>query len=303
MKTIKNTIIFLAVTFLFSCTEPFNPPLSETYTRLFVEGYINTDTTAHEVILSYSTKIYDTISPEMVSNAIVSITNGTDTFNLTENIEKPGHYFTEPNVYGISDRIYTLKIENIDINKDGEQDTVWASSYLPDAGTFDSIALEYDNTRRREGWRINCYAQDQKNVENYYMFDARINGELYSDTIGVKTYSDDQIFDGSYTNGITLYTILNEWPENDQAFPGDLYKQGGLQDGDTITVEISATTKDFFKFLDQATTQSFGYNPMFGGPPASVISNIEPSDIAVGVFSAYATQRSSTIFKKPVTKK
>jgi hypothetical protein len=68
------------------------------------------------------------------------------------------------------------------------------------------------------------------------------------------------------------------------------------QPGDTITLQMSGITKDYFNFIIQLQDQTSQFrNPLFSGPPANVITNIEG---ASGFFAAYSKTYSSTIFEE-----
>jgi hypothetical protein len=59
---------------------------------------------------------------------------------------------------------------------------------------------------------------------------------------------------------------------------------------------MSGITQDYYNFIIQLQDQTSQYrNPLFSGPPANVVTNIEG---ASGFFAAYSRTRSSTIFEE-----
>ncbi|MGC9341509.1 MAG: DUF4249 family protein, partial [Bacteroidales bacterium] len=66
-----------------------------------------------------------------------------------------------------------------------------------------------------------------------------------------------------------------------------------LEPGDTVTFEANSITEEYYNFLVEAQSESFGQNPLFSGPPANISSNV--SNGALGFFTAYSLTRSSRI--------
>ena len=94
-----------------SCEEMLDVSFSSSSEiRLVVDGVITTDTTAHQVILSWTGDYFKRDPQNMETGADVSITDGDKTFILTEDIDEPGIYRTDSNVYGETGKSYTLNI-------------------------------------------------------------------------------------------------------------------------------------------------------------------------------------------------
>ena len=77
--------------------------------RPVVEGSITDEFKRHEVILSYSSEMYDTDDPEMISGAEVYVRIGSDTIWFYEQDNKPGHYLSD-SVSGRRNRAHHLEI-------------------------------------------------------------------------------------------------------------------------------------------------------------------------------------------------
>ena len=107
---------------------------------------------------------------------------------------------------------------------------------------------------------------------------------MVSDTLNEWFVTDDKFFNGNYAYGATIAYLEQDLPEV------------GLRPGDKITVELNSIGKDYAGFLQAAQTELFGSNPLFSGPPANVIGNINNG--AVGFFAAYSTTRASAINSK-----
>lgn len=281
MKT-KILYIIIPVVFIIAmntaCTEKIDIELDETYTRLVVDGKITTDTGIHYVKLSMTTSyFYNQPSPK-VSGAIVRIWDGYDTIQLEENPSIPGLYQTLPDFYGVVGRLYTLDIE-LENELNGNKKYT-ASSFIQPINQIDSIKVEYKP--QWEAWAVNCYALDPETTE-FYMFNLYRNNNLVTDTLNELFVVDDRLYNGNYTNGISVGFFQEEYPDEI------------LVAGDTVTLEMGSITEDFAYFIWDVQIET-GYNiPLFSGPPANIKGNI--SGGALGFFACYSVARSSVIYQ------
>ena len=213
----------------------------------------------------------------MVTGAQVSITNGTQTFNLREDLA--GVYRTDPSVFGTGGRTYTLQIKLA--NAIGGHKEYSASSTLYPISTLDSVNLLFHPDWSRFGiWEVKCYVQEPPTVD-FYRFLILKNRVMLTDTLNEWFITDDKFFNGSYTNGATV------------AYLQQGSKQEGLMKGDTVTVEVNNIGKEYYNFLVEAQAELRGSNPLFSGPPANIKGNINNG--AIGFFSAYSATRSYAI--------
>ena len=288
MKKIFIKILFplfvaIMAFILQSCTEMMDDfKLKSTYTRCVIFGEISTDTIAHKVRITRSADLFSNKPCEPISGAILTITDNTNVFSLIESTTEPGNYFTDSDVYGVSGKTYTLNVSNVDLLGDGIMKSYTASSELKPVSKIDSINTEYNS--RWSFWAVKAWAKDPVETQDYYMFKAYINGVLNADSLLNLVVSEDKLYNGSSTNGITCYTFF----ERDTVKPGY-----------NITLEINGITKDYFNYITEAQTMARPQNPMFSGPPANVRTNF--NNDAVGYFSAYSIARCSRKYK-PSTK-
>ena len=283
---ITYSIIFLIGTLFFSsCTEDFIPDLDSTYTRLVVDGEITTDTTAQQVVLSRSGDALNKLPKRMISNAIVTVSDGSEVITLKENTSNPGVYETQPDFYGVPGKRYTLNIANVDIDEDGAFENYTASSVLMEINPIDSIrVLKQEYSSRQKGWLINMFSLDIQG-ESFYCVKAYINNKLVTDSLKEYGISNDIGFDGAYYPGISVYYLNNDKIDE------------RVEVGDTITLQLEGITEDYYNFLNGAITESRPKDPIFSGPSANVITNISPSDKATGFFRAYSIKKNSVIFQ------
>jgi hypothetical protein len=288
MKTTKLTAYLCFIILMgIACTEEIQMPLESTYVRLVVDGEINTDTTVHRVRLSRSGDALNEKPGNVISNAVVTITDGSETFNLAENPGNPGVYETDSTVFGVEGKTYTLNISNVDVNNDRTMEEYTASSHIPLINPIDSIRVRYEGIDRyNKGWLIDLYALEIGGGRNFYLLKAWKNGVLLTDSTSECTsFADNTGFEGKYYNGFTVYYLnYNKLDER-------------LVNGDVVTLEMDGITGEFKDFLQAFITEFQPKIPLFSGPSANIPTNVMPSDKAVGFFNAYSCRRSSAVYR------
>ncbi|MCX6273537.1 MAG: DUF4249 domain-containing protein [Bacteroidetes bacterium] len=271
-------VVIILALFLSGCTEKIDLKLGGTYTRLVVDGCITTDTIAHSVKLTTTSDFFNNEPSPTVSGALVSITDGTRVFPLTEDPLNPGVYKTDPTVFGQPGKTYTLSIQLA--NEINGYSAYEAYCYLNPVSKMDSISVVYMDSW--ELWEIQCWAYDPPQT-NFYMFNIFKNNILMTDTINKVMVTDDRLFNGSYTNGAGIGYLRKDF-SREKVFPGD-----------TIKAQIAGITQDYMKFITQVQIESGYKNPLISGPPANIMGNINNG--AIGFFSAYSVKYCTTIVK------
>ncbi|MEI7594745.1 MAG: DUF4249 domain-containing protein [Bacteroidota bacterium] len=263
-----NICLFLIAIFVFtSCEERIDIKLKDSDKRIVVEGSITTETKAHKVIITESSSyFYNQVAP-VVSGATVTISDNLgNVFPLTEIPSNSGIYYTDANVKGIAGRTYTLKITNVDIDKNGKTEEYTASDLLKPVLTLDTISFELiDSIKYPPIYAINGWGQEPSTTGDYYVWKYYKNGILESDTLDELAFSDDNMVNGNYLPGFTIFA-------------------GAALPGDTITVETISATKGYFDFIISFMIETRWNQGGIGGPPANVKTNI--SNGGLGWFNA-----------------
>ena len=275
MKT-KHTLLILAIAaILSSCTEKIDLELDETYTRIVVDGEITSETKAHQVILTKSTSYFHNEQPPPASGATVTISDGTNTYNLTET--NPGVYKTSPNVKGVAGNIYTLTISDIDVNGDGVDDTFTASSEMKSTWAIDSITYEvFDPQENPLRYIISGWGQEDPVSGQFYLWRYYKNGILETDTLDELIFVDDEFVNGSYIAGLEMFLV-------------------DANINDTITVESRSITKEYYEFINSYMEETVWNSGSFGGPPANIKTNV--SNGGLGYFNAIEVAFVSKVIK------
>lgn len=278
MKNIS--LLAILFIFLYSCTERINITLDEQeFARIVVEGAINTDTAAHQVLLTKTGNYFDNRSPEPVTRAQVIIYNEQEEFILTETPPNSGIYLTAPEVFGRVGYEYHLRIE-LD-EEIGGVGIFEASSMIYPINELDSIALKFHPDWGNKGfWQLKCYVLDPP-TEDFYMFQTIVNGKMITDSINLVFVVDDVLYNGNYTNGIGVNFL-------DQSNDFEV-----LNMGDTVTLRASRITKDHANFIWKVQEEISYQTPLFSGPPANVDGNI--SNGGFGFFGAYSSSYASAV--------
>lgn len=263
-----------------SCTERIDIQLDDTFTRLVVDGAITTDTGRHYVKLSTTSSYYYNEAPPMVSGASLEISDDLGNVEPLAEVE-PGTYSTSPLFAAVPGRIYTLRIELAqEIN--GHK-TYMASSPVSPIYPIDSIGLVYHADWGEKGfYEVTCYYLDRP-TKDFYMFNIFKNGEILTDTIKYRIVTNDEFYNGNYTNGIGVGYL-------DQSREKEV-----LRIGDTITFQGCNISEEYYNFIITLQSETNFQAPLFSGPPANVKGNI--SNGAVGFFAAYGVAYSSKVFQ------
>jgi hypothetical protein len=291
IREFKNLIIIASVFILsvitWRCREPITDiRLDSTKARLVVEGYISTDTTRQVVKLS---RMGDALMKEpvrYVSDAIITISDGSTTYDFNEDPTLKGTYFTSQDVFGVVGKTYTLQIKNVDINNDHIMEEYTAQSSLKGLNPIDSIHLVYNNSNPHlKGWSVDLYTMDPGQGRNFYLIKVLKNNRLLTDSIFKYSIGDNTGFEGKYYDGFPAYNIREDRADEK------------LAPGDTLTVEMFGITEDYYSFISSYIQDYYPKIPIFSGPSANIPSNIKPYDAAVGIFTAYSIKRKSVIYR------
>ncbi len=246
--------------------------------RLVVEGAFTTDTTAHQVVLSWTGDYFKREVQTMEPGADVSITDGENIFPLTESTTDPGIYRTDSNVYGETGKTYAL---NIKLTDGAEYSATESISPLPEIDSITQSAnykhMDFSMELYGYGYDILYYGPEPEGLGDCYLWDLYINDVLYTDTIFERVFSDDEFVDGNYIKDFELFFI------KDSDIPGD---------STVVSLVMYSISKEYYDFLIGLLLETKWRGSPWDGPPADVPSNI--SNGAKGYFRA-SDKKTATI--------
>jgi len=272
-RKILTTIIAIVMIFSLACTERIEINLDTTYTRLVVYGEITTENKQQVIMLSSTSDYFYNQPAPAVSEAVVEVGFDSVIIRFEEDNNIPGTYISETTFQGIPGKTYSLNITGVDINQDGLEEVYQANTLMPDEGHVDSVRIAYFNSPFASGYQIFMYARDSPERE-WYNYKIYKNGVLLNDTLIKYTVQSDEFFNGQYIYGLPV-GFLNDDNPVESAIPGD-----------TIIFELNSITREFYEFIVSAQSEIYGSNPLFGGPPSNVATNLENG--ALGIFTATA---------------
>lgn len=270
-----------------SCIEEIEWEGSETSSgSLVVEGLLTDVEQEHVVKLSRTLPVVGAKNPELVSGAIVSISDGTTSFELTE--KEPGVYATNDNIKGETGKKYTLHIQ-----VDSEE--YFASDSMVSAPVIQPI--EYSTSEFND---------------DFYMFSLRANfgyAKPFKYRMVYKIPENASEFYPSgweapdwYTRRISeskLVSLDSTYFIHDAVEPAALLIYGehnynGILKGSTFTEYFYSMSDDYYTFVRamMSETEWRGVG-VIGSIPADVPGNV--SNGAYGFFAVSSLKQLETV--------
>lgn len=289
-----------------SCTEDIIMDVPEGKKRPVVEGSITDEYKCHEVILSYSSAMYDTLGTEMISGANVYVVESSkyqdpgDTIYFHERANKPGHYLTD-SVAGKKNRWYHLQIKV-------EENTLYQRALSMEADTkmsnnatcIDSVGLL--PLRNEEGIPfvdekaavcVCPYFQMLHDNSIVYNVELYLNGRHFKNR-------PSKLFNLFPMQGYADYGYFNgpEMLKDNIEVPVGIMNKSYLHEGDVVKVKLYSISKDYMYFL-VGQKLAVGVNPIMGAFPA-MFSNLFSNCDAIGWFNATSVIEGEGIYHESV---
>ena len=288
MKMKHLLLLLLLLMTLFSCKEDIIVDLEEGNPLIGIEASFTDVQKHHEAILSYTADFYNSSDIEMISGARVCVTDGVDTIPYLENLDNPGHYFTD-SVAGKKKTLYRLIVDIPDDTEPDGWQHLYAESYMQDnVEVIDSLVVKpYYKPFTTDTLLIEVvpYFQSLQDSSIIYMLDIWRNDTLRTDTLSQKTIIPMGGYAGYYVNG-------PEMLEKNYEIPVASYNKDKLTVGDHFRVDFYSIPSDYMLYYISVIT-SMGSNPMMG-PPSNVDTNIQPKGKGVGWFYAASVVSAET---------
>jgi hypothetical protein len=255
---------------------------------LVVEGSLTNETKHHVISLSLTGPYFETTRVRPVTDALVQVSDGTNTFVYTESEINRGTYVSDSAFAGKPLVSYSLDITLVkplngishytatSVMPEGiEIDTILCEIYeLPDLGfPGESTDEEKDTTILS----IYMVGKEPENPDNFYL------ASIFQNEIPWQPTSQDLLrFTDDYSNGLYSDYIL-------------FAKNVGAND--TIRLKISSVENSYYDYIgsiQQMEQSGSAYN--MSGPPANAIGNVQN---ALGYFYAtYISEKTSYAIDK-----
>lgn len=294
MKGWHKILVFIGLLSATACTEDIVIDVEEGNTLIGVEAYFSDELKQHETILSYTADFYNRDDIRMVTGATVYVTDGVDTIVYHEDLGNRGHYLTDP-VAGKRNTLYRLCIDATD--SEGELVHLFSESMLSDnVDHIDSLVIKPYNGDNDSvvtvflgdtiEW-VYPYFQSLPDPDITYMPLIYKNDTLLTDSLMQQMMIPVGGYAGYYINGPEMIAQNME-------IPIYYFKKSDLRVGDRIRAGLQSIPADYIYFY-YTIAMSNGSNPMMGAP-ANVITNIQPTDKAVGWFLTASVTSVETVF-------
>jgi hypothetical protein len=239
---------------------------------LVVEGSFTNEYKKQQVRLSVSADYFYNNATPGVSEANVTISDGSTVYELVENPAGSGIYETIDSIAGEPGKTYTLDIHLKEVINNTTH--YHASGEMLQGIEIDSlVAIIFENPVYMEGFDMDsmliytiAIGQDPSEINNYYQLNLYDNGVLINDSIDEVYVTDDKEgINGEYMHPFFFFQQFDE--------------------GDTVQLEIISVEREYFDFVN--TTQQLAdlsFDPFdMSGPPANSTGNIKGAE-AIGFF-------------------
>ncbi len=271
--------IIPALFFLCSCTEEIDLDLETMPTKPVITGILSD--TEQWVRLSETSSYLSSEKNPVISNAVVSVSDGSISVPFQESSTEKGLYLPPYPLLVQNGKTYTL---NVKASIDQTEKEFSASSTVAHTPVIDSLNLISTIDFNGDNYWFVTLSYQDVTWENYYLSTVSVNRELEQ---GLESYHplDNANNRSTYVKS-RIVSVLTKRPNSDEL----------IQVGDTITAVLSGISKDYYTFLRGAKEETSGRNPLFSGPPANVQGNI--SNGALGVFATYTSSAYSVIIRQ-----
>lgn len=298
LRILKYSTYFFLFALLWSCTKEVQIDIPGYQEQLVVDGRIETGQPAI-VLLSKSANVYsstnfDSYLNSFVDDAIVVLSDGTQTDTLTKICTDdlpPGFEQIAAGIFGIPAEILVNlhlcayvslnmlgevgKTYTLQITHEGKQYA--ASSKILDPVALDSLYWKPEGNFTDRGF---SWAQltDPNNTADAYLWEVK----YLQDFQFSKTFN--PYFNDKFFNGLT-FDFAYENPMSFEDTTSNNAYRGFFKQGDTIVVKMSKLGLKEYNYFDKKYNQIFS-----GGSPFAVPTNI-PTNIdggALGIWVAYS---------------
>lgn len=278
MKKIVNYVIFLFL--LSSCETVVQIELDSGSKNLVIESLLefsdSTETGFARVLLTETSSFYGDLGPKMISNATISINSVNNTYNLIEDQDSLGFYFSANPIPYLGEESFTIDVI-ADIN--GSEGHWLGTNSHTNVPLIDSIYYEYlpaSPPFQDEGYFVKIILTDPEMEENFYHLTVLVNDssdfELSPGTKRSKILKDE------YFNGMDLNFIVNDNP---------------LKEDDHLEIILSSITEDVYEYYFNMYTLIAESSGIGVAPPFPLYGNLvslnDDFDNALGNFQVRST--------------
>lgn len=293
-KTISS--LFLIMSILSGCTEDIVIDVEDGPGMIGIYGSITNEMKCHQITVSRSGSFYGTGNPEMVSGAVVTVTdNDSATYSFHETA--PGVYEMTSPMRGEANHVYQLSVKT---NENGVTEEFYAVDTMRvGIESIDSLKVlpyTFNNKKIDDYYKVCPFFQTLEGDHTSYMMKVAINGHMVTDTLTECRTTQYRLLSGIYLNGEEMEKYYDG-----EDFPTGMYfidatkEDEKIKAGDEVTLYMHVISEDYLDYI-QDVKGSSGSNPFFGSP-ANVRTNIQPKNRALGYFFTSAITKGISIVR------
>jgi hypothetical protein len=257
LRHILLPVVFLVI--LASCEEVINVDLNNSDPAFVAEAIIYKDSVC-TVRLTRTTSYYSVEKPDYIDDAIIIISDGTSTDDLT--YKGLGNY-SGKNVIGAEGKTYKIEIIYNGITYEG-------TSYMPSATNILSLGYAKDNSPSifnpdgKTVYTIEFSFIDDPDKDNFYMIRYILDGEISKDSYYLIT-------ENKATNGAVGILNSNKADYDTITFSEAIFYEGGKAEVQVLSIDESVY--DYFIQLNDILYWKRRIYPPAQYNPVSNISN------------------------------
>ena len=279
-------LIYIIIGFIVfqSCEDPINVTLDDAAPIVVVDAWLNCNSEAQTIRLSYTGAYFDNTQTSGIEDAIVSVSSSEGSsydFVHTSN----GNYEWIPasgEVLGDIDTEFTLDILVNGINYS-------STTTMNRVPAIDSITQEFidDDPFRDDGIYTEFISKDLVGLGDTYWIKTFKNGAFLNKPEEINITYDAGFDSGGEVDGIVFISpirfLTNEIDEDGAFVP--------WLPGEEIKMEIHSISNEAFRFMELGRDQLLnGSNGIFAEPLANTRGNVtaDNGDVVLGVFNVAA---------------
>jgi hypothetical protein len=278
----------------FSCVAPVDIHTRDSEPVIVIYGCLSDDRKNQSIRITKSSSYFDDQENDVVADADVRIKDS-EGHVYTLFYRENGYYFSDTR-FGVRPGVTYHLIVNVDFDKDGTDEKYEAVTTIPPLLTIDSINVKPVMIMGYRHFALNIYMQDPPETKDFYLFRFSVNDTLFNSQVSDYIIANDEFINGSYVENTIYYfedstdeRVVQKNEGSDNAFTEEYM----VSPGDRIRLQFLNIEEGYYTFINECITEMRGKNPMFGGPPSNISTNI--SGGAVGFFSGYCIREATTI--------
>jgi hypothetical protein len=293
MKTEKSYIILYCryITALIglhiaSCTAPIELDTRNSEPVIVIYGCLTDEYRNHFIRITSSSPYFQQQSNRPVSDALVQVVSSEGKSYDFKHFED-GVYVSVDTFACVAGTTYKLSVTT-DFDGDAANETYTAETTPLPPLTVDSIAVISVEMMGFRHYSLIISMQDPPETDNYYLYKYFVNDSITNDKLSRLIVSDDGAYNGAYLQEVAVSyfedanneKVVERVEDNDYVI--------FVKPGDSVRLQTLNIEQGYYQFINDCSRERRGENPIFGGPPSNITTNI--SGNGTGYFTSYCVR-------------